>query len=85
MSQAGNGPAAQAMFLRNESDACAGDHGLDDDCMRSGISSLSIEDRRVLFSMEQWVEFVHGHYQVPLPWKYNYQIRPNNLDMAKKR
>jgi len=48
-------------------------------------SSLSREDRRTYSLMSQSIEFVDGHYQLPLPWRHDFQVLPNNLKTVEKR
>jgi len=46
---------------------------------------MSKEDRRTYALMKQSVEYINGHYQLPLPWRYDYQILPDNIEVARKR
>ena len=45
----------------------------------------SQEDRKFLNVVEKETKVVHGHYQVPLPFRYNDVIMPNNKEQAIKR
>ena len=46
---------------------------------------VSIEDRRVFSLFKSSVKFVDGHFEIPLPWRHDDQILPNNKKMASKR
>ena len=45
----------------------------------------SSEDRITLALLRNSVTLVHGHYQLPLPWKPGIKGLPNNYVIAKKR
>ena len=44
----------------------------------------SVHDKRVLQYWDENIEFVDGHFQVPIPWKANIEV-PNNRQMALRR
>ena len=46
---------------------------------------VSIEDRQVYSLFKSLVKFVNGHFELPLPWRHDNQILPNNKEMALKR
>jgi len=45
----------------------------------------SREDRIAYRKMKESVEFVDGHFQLPLLWKHEVQSLPNNKQMAENR
>jgi len=76
---------AQALFLSDESDALVDSVEVDENTFDNTASSLSREDRRTYSLMSQSIEFVDGHYQLPLPWRPDFQVLPNNLKTVEKR
>ena len=46
---------------------------------------FSVEEHRAKAMMDNSVEFVDGHYQIGLPWKYDEPFLPNNRCTAEKR
>ena len=61
------------------------DGELDDSQDDVRLHAMSKEDRRTYTLMKQSVEYINGHYQLPLPWRYDYQILPDNTETAGKR
>ena len=60
-------PSMQVMFLKDESDVMSTD-GEFDDCQGDvRLQAMSKEDRRTYALMKQSVEYINGHYQLPLP------------------
>ncbi|XP_077970821.1 uncharacterized protein LOC144425211 [Styela clava] len=55
------------------------------DVSLSPIPSMSKEDKYALQLMEDSVEIVDGHYQLPLPWKPGCPDLPDNRSVAMKR
>nr|XP_039272241.1 uncharacterized protein LOC120346540 [Styela clava] len=55
------------------------------DASLSPIPSMSKEDKYALQLMEDSVEIVDGHYQLPLPWKPGCPDLPDNRSVAMKR
>ncbi|XP_077975184.1 uncharacterized protein LOC144431222 [Styela clava] len=55
------------------------------DASLSPIPSMSKEDKYALQLMEDSVEIVEGHYQLPLPWKPGCPDLPDNRSVAMKR
>ena len=45
---------------------------------------LSCEDTQVLKLWDDNVEFVEGHYELPIPWKDDVYV-PNNFQVAESR
>nr|CAB3263156.1 uncharacterized protein LOC104265735 [Phallusia mammillata] len=72
---------AHAMFLSDEGDFLPTD-GEDGDVLGHPFST---EDRRTYRMMKDSVKFVDGHYELPLPWRHDHQIMPDNLKMATNR
>jgi len=72
------------MFLRDESDVLV-DGDLDDQGDLTSFSPVSADDRKAYRSMEETVRFCKGHYQLPLPWRYDHQLLPDKLKMAQKQ
>ena len=64
----------QIMFLKDESDVISTDGEFDDSQDDVRLHAMSKEDRRKYALMKQSVEYINGHYQRPLPWRYDYQI-----------
>ena len=58
---------------------------LDDSDDQFFDKEVSIEDRRVYSLFKSSVKFVDGHFELPLPWRHDDQILPNNKEMALKR
>jgi len=75
----------QVMFLEDESDVISMDGEFDDSQDDVRQHAMSEEDRRTYALMKQSIEYINGHYQLPLPWPCDYQILPDNIDMARKR
>ncbi|XP_078490965.1 uncharacterized protein LOC144747081 [Ciona intestinalis] len=75
---------AHAMFLSDESDLrpITADSDSDDDLLHTPVSA---EDRRSYRMMKQSVQFETGHYELPLPWRHDYQVLPDNTMMAIRR
>ena len=75
----------QVMFLNDESDMISTDGEFDDSQGDVQLQAMSKEDRRTYALMKQSVEYINGHYQLPLPWRYDYQILQDNIEMVRKR
>jgi len=76
---------AQAMFLSDESDALVDSVEVDENTFDNTASSLSREDRRTYSLTSQSLEFVDGHYQLPLSWRHDFKVLSNNLKTVEKR
>ena len=76
--------AVQTMFLSDERDLMS---IVDSSHEGEESESLcrSLEDQEMYGMMQKSLEFVDGHYQLPLPWRHDHQILPDNKMMAKKR
>ncbi|XP_078495525.1 uncharacterized protein LOC144750934 [Ciona intestinalis] len=76
--------AAHVMFLKDESDLqpFTADTNPDESALGT---SLSVEDRRTYRLMKDSVKFTDNHYELPLPWRHDYQILPDSRMMAKRR
>jgi len=74
-----------AMFLQDETDL--NPVTVDDAEIETlnAIQSLSEEDRWVYQLMKESVRMVDGHYELPLPWRHDYEKLPENKMMAVKR
>ena len=48
-------------------------------------ASYSQEDRRFLTLLDQGISFQNGHYEMPLPFKNENPILPNNKPLAIRR
>jgi len=46
---------------------------------------MSVEDHKFMQIMDSFVEKVAGHYQLPLPFKKDNPMMPNNHHMAEQR
>ena len=46
---------------------------------------ISINDFKVYRMLKSSIKLVDDHYELPLPWKYEDQIMPNNKNLALKR
>jgi len=75
----------QVMSLKYESDVISTDGEFDDSQDDVRLQAMSKEDRRTYELMKQSVEYSNGHCQLPVPWRYDYQILPDNIEMAGKR
>jgi len=51
----------------------------------TSFSPVSADDRKAYRLVEETVRFCNGHYQLPLPWRYDHQLLPDNLKVAQKR
>ena len=56
-----------------------------DQCDLSTDTGLSVDDRYVVSFREKYSSFAAGHWQVPIPWKQNDLMLPNNCNQAKAR
>jgi len=75
----------QVMFLKDESDVISTDGEFDDSQDDVRLQAMSKEDKQTYALTKQSVEYINGHYQLPLPWRYDYQILPDNTEVARKR
>lgn len=48
-------------------------------------TSMSLNDRKALHTMEETVKLVNGHYEMALPWKSFPPRLPNNRPLAERR
>ena len=73
-----------AMYLRDEIDysPVTADEEIES---LDVIKCLSAEDRRTFELMKDSVTMVNGHNELPLPWRHDYQLLPDNKIMATKR
>ncbi|XP_031548597.1 uncharacterized protein LOC116286276 [Actinia tenebrosa] len=55
------------------------------ECTAEVRECLSVEDQRAKKIMDKTVEFVNGHYQIGLPWKYERPQLSDNKSMAETR
>ena len=63
----------QVIFLKDESDVISTYGEFDDSQDDVRLHVMSKEDRRTYALMKQSVEYINGHYQLPLPWRYDCQ------------
>ena len=53
--------------------------------LNSERKSMSVNDKKAMKIMEDSLSFVHGHYQMAIPWKDEKPCLPNNRSMAEGR
>ena len=74
----------QVMFLKDKSDVISTNGEFDDSHDDVRLHAMSKEDRRTYALMIQSIEYINSHYQLHLPWRYDYQILQDNVEMARK-
>jgi len=82
-----NASSYESQFLTSGSEFCDCKHdelnsSLEEVC---GSKCISVEDYRVFTLLKSSVQLTDGHYELPLPWRDDGLMMPNNKGMALKR
>jgi len=76
---------AHALFLRDESDLNPiPAQSESDDNLAVVTTKISAEGSRTYKLMIESVQIVDGHYELPLPWRNDFQILPDNSSVVMK-